>query len=116
MTQRTPWWYSGDESTDQAGPSSSQSSESAADSSPESSGTDWMSLLGGAQRLVDWAAERVMAPHAGHANPAEHPDCLVCKSMLLVGERFLGPFGGERREMPPRHRPPEIVWIPVRDE
>ena len=110
MTQRTPWWYSGDQ------PDDAPSLDDPTDSSRESSGTDWMSLLSGAQRVVDWAAERVMAPHAGHADPAAHPDCLVCRSMLLVGERFLGPFGGERREMPPRHRPPEIVWIPIRDE
>jgi hypothetical protein len=109
---QSPWWYSGD---DQDGAGQSQGGEAADHGMHGLPTMDWLAMLGGAQRVVDWAADKVMAPHAGHENPADHPDCLVCKSMLLVGERFLGPFGGERRQMPPRHQPTEITWIPIRD-
>jgi hypothetical protein len=27
-----------------------------------------------------------MAPHAEHADPAEHPDCMVCRTVTLVGD------------------------------
>jgi hypothetical protein len=36
--------------------------------------------------MVDWATERVMAPHAEHADPREHPDCVLCRTMTVLGD------------------------------
>jgi hypothetical protein len=94
--ERSPWWYSGDdelgdrgESVPPPGPADSVESTSgtADDTDPDASApVDWMGLLSGAARMVDWATTAVMAPHAEHADPADHPQCLVCRTILLVGD------------------------------
>ncbi|MDI1288986.1 MAG: hypothetical protein PSX37_03420, partial [bacterium] len=58
----TPWWYSG----------GGEEPESKPDG-PSLPNLDWSSLASGAQRLVDWATDKVMAPHAEHSDPREHP-------------------------------------------
>lgn len=98
--ERLPWWYSG--SADAVDDDSAAASEEAP------SGLDWGALIGGAQRMIDWATERVMAPHADHVDPADHPDCVVCRTILLVGERR------DDRPKPERHDAPTITWIPIR--
>ena len=75
----TPWWFSGD----------SAAGESASADAPKSSGStdsgmSLGSLIAGAQQLFDWASELVLAPHADHSDPREHPDCLICKGTSLV--------------------------------
>ena len=75
MTDHQPWWVSGGEEAVEPSPE------------PKPDGAlDWGSLATGAQRLVDWATERVMGPHAEHQDPSAHPDCMVCRAMLLIGE------------------------------
>jgi hypothetical protein len=79
---------------------------------------------------VDWAAERVIAPHSDHLDPREHPECVVCRTLVVVGD--LGarvsdatpdltddPTGvapdkgdGEAAQMAD---PMSIAWIPIRD-
>ncbi len=71
---------------------------------------DWAALVTGAQRLVDWAAERVMAPHAEHKHPREHPQCIVCRTILLLGEPGAA---GESTESEAAPEPQQIVWIPI---
>lgn len=96
----TPWWFSGDGADRE--PADNSSSRSAG--TPDS-GMSLGSLIAGAQQLFDWASELVLAPHADHADPSEHPDCLVCKGTALVQ--------GVRSE-PATPRPErEISWIPV---
>ncbi|MGI9135738.1 MAG: hypothetical protein ACR2JS_01605 [Candidatus Nanopelagicales bacterium] len=101
MTDRsTPWWFSGDSSAGDAGEGTSSTTPGRSDS-----GMSLGSLLAGAQQLFDWASELVLAPHADHADPREHPDCLVCKGTALVQ--------GVRSE-PSAPRPArEIAWIPL---
>lgn len=36
--------------------------------------------------MVDWATERVLAPHAEHTDPADHPECMVCRTVTLIGD------------------------------
>ena len=36
--------------------------------------------------LVGWAADRVLAPHAEHDDPREHPSCLLCRAQRFMGE------------------------------
>lgn len=147
MTRRSqPWWYSGDEAPepDVEGPETVDESPyeapdeaadhdtdetaepSADDAGPregqQGSGIEWTALLLGAQRVVDWATERVMAPHAEHDDPAEHPQCVVCRTMVLIGESRTVVTDEEQGAGPaeePSDPVPtvgEIMWIPIRGE
>jgi hypothetical protein len=88
VSEHTPWWYSGgDDDPPVETPSAPEPSgvgDEPAD--PAGGGTDWLGLLTGAQRMVDWATERVMAPHAEHADPRDHPQCVICRTLVLLGE------------------------------
>ncbi len=94
------------------------------------SSMDWTALVAGAARMVDWATERVMAPHAEHVDPAEHPECMVCRTVALIGDPVglmsggSGPRrgrrhrGGRRRVRSTRAGPvrpvrQSIRWIPI---
>jgi hypothetical protein len=144
MSGKTPWWYSGEgddgeivaetpsspeayspQTPDDASPGASAENEESAGGA-----RDWTALVMGAQRIVDWATERVMAPHAEHQDPAEHPDCVVCRTMAVLGDVGLrspapvyedaeaeqdvndvsSPGEGAAR------RPDVIQWIPIRGE
>ena len=106
--RRAPWWYSGDDDerepesataaepepaadSDSAGPDTDDAADGAASS------MDWTALVAGAARMVDWATERVMAPHAEHDDPAEHPDCMVCRTVTLIGDPVGLMASGQRR-------------------
>ena len=132
---RQPWWYSGDDEE----PLSAPEVDAAGESEPAATGggaggLDWTALVVGAQRVVEWATERVMAPHAEHADPADHPDCVVCRTMVVLGEPGPGPaapppdeaadpqsaaqeaadpVGGGAATRP--RGAGEIQWIPIRD-
>ena len=90
MTDRsTPWWYSGDDNPEEpsapdADPQPAPESESHGSSLPGLG--DLTGLLSGAARMVDWATTAVMAPHAEHTDPADHPQCIVCRTVTLVGD------------------------------
>jgi hypothetical protein len=90
--RRAPWWYSGDDDLPVAGQVADTAGvpEPTADPEPSAgegpTAMDWTALVAGAARMVDWATERVIAPHAEHENPAEHPDCMVCRTVALIGD------------------------------
>lgn len=117
MSDRTPWWYSGDENPGD-GPGDGPEGESDSGSS-----VDWGALLSGAARMVDWATSSVMAPHAEHGDPADHPQCVVCRTILLVGDPtglLARPPSGDADGGPlVDHDEPapaaEIRWIPIVD-
>lgn len=127
--ERTPWWYSGDENAPgAAGPSDTGASDTGpTDTGPTDTGQeapgasmDWSALVAGAARMVDWATTTVMAPHAEHADPAVHPQCVVCRTILLVGDpvglvptQGDDPGAGDGRGEEPA--PPAIRWIPIVD-
>ena len=46
-------------------------------------------MLSGAQRMVTWATEAIIAPHAEHSDPTEHPQCLMCRGSLILGDSGL---------------------------
>jgi hypothetical protein len=122
VSQRQPWWYSGEEATaalDDPVPPASEAADSAPDpDGPVDDGgpeprVDVSALAQGAQRLIEWATERVVAPHAEHGEPAEHPDCLMCRAALLLGPAGPGPSGAGA---PERRTPVEpITWFSVLD-
>lgn len=111
--RRAPWWYSGDDEQPEpdavavpdadslpgadALPSADALPDVEAASGAEADGAatpvDWTALVAGAARMVDWATERVMAPHADHTDPAEHPECMVCRTVTLIGDP-VGLMGG----------------------
>jgi hypothetical protein len=67
--------------------------------------------------MVDWAAATVVEPHGEHGDPADHPDCLVCRTLALVQDRT--GMTGPRPDQPiPTEKPSPaepIRWIPVLD-
>ena len=126
---RRPWWYSGDpddgvaDGEDPVGDEAHAGTDAGADHDDDEGaqgavpGVDWTMLVAGAQRLVDWATERVMAPHVEHGDPADHPQCVVCRTLVAVGDP-----SAMRASMPEESdwqgaaEPPAIVWIPIRDD
>ena len=101
--ERKPWWYSG---ADAEQPPTSPPG-------PEAAGVptmDWTALAGGAQRLIDWATDRVLAPHAEHDDPHAHPQCVVCRTMLLLGERA---SPAREDDSPSPATSDDIAWIPI---
>jgi len=107
---RIPWWYSGDGDEQPPTPDDTPPKQGDGFGLP---GVDWTALASGAQRLVDWATERVMAPHAEHTDPSEHPQCVVCRTMLLLGDRPTSSPG--EPEEPPAPTG-DIAWIPILGE
>jgi hypothetical protein len=122
MSPTTPWWYSGDESGPDYGLGRDQErpadEATAGEGEPAGRGTDWSALVLGAQRMVDWATERVMAPHVDHTDPRENPTCVVCRTMVLLGEVPVDASeGGDAGpDGPDNHADRTIHWIPVRDD
>ncbi|MDP1876099.1 MAG: hypothetical protein Q8M17_00870 [Actinomycetota bacterium] len=90
-----PWWYSGDEEPVE----------------PTRDSLDWSALAAGAQRLVEWATERVVAPHAEHDDPREHPDCVMCRALALMADR-----PGTASTTRSATAPDGIAWIPILGE
>jgi hypothetical protein len=96
--RRAPWWYSGDDEPEVAAGIDASAPDEVLDDSvqaedesgePPSAGVpamDWTALIAGAAKMVDWATERVMAPHAEHVDPAAHPECMVCRTVTLIGD------------------------------
>ena len=65
MSAKAPWWFSGD--------------------AQEGRPFDLSGLATGAQFVVDWARESLLTTHQTHIDPADHPQCLMCRAMELFG-------------------------------
>ena len=110
-----PWWYSGD--AELGSPASSRDDAS-------EPGRDWMSLLSGAQRMITWATEQMVAPHAEHDDPREHPQCLLCRGSMLVGDARgfgsksddVGPDWERMAAAPAMYSAEPVAWIPFLDD
>ena len=102
MTQQPPWWYSG--SSNEPPPESSSSPDQPTGGTPSLG-----DLVSMASTVVEWATDRVMAPHADHRDPADHPQCLICRATALLSPAVAPP-----RE--PSHEPARIMWIDIDDE
>lgn len=115
MSDRTPWWFSGDEQVDEHRSDGAETQDTTV-----SSAMDWMALVSGVKRVVDWATESVMAPHAEHEDPSAYPQCVVCRSLVVLGD--VGLLSEAETTPPPADQPAPgseavsaIEWIPVRD-
>lgn len=98
MSTDRPWWFSGDEPEPQAQPAAEpqQPAEPAdgvhADDAPtdhavageDESTPSIAEVIAGVGTLMSWARERVIDPHLSHEDPAEHPDCVICRGMAAV--------------------------------
>jgi len=105
----TPWWFSGGEDSEGSpGPDAS--------SGQPRIGADWGTLLSGAQRVIDWATETVMAPHAEHDIPREHPECVICRGLSLIGEGGPAGFADDATADDGERSHHTIEWIPIREE
>lgn len=88
--ERPPWWLSDDD------PSRSRAEES--------SGTNWMSLLGSLGSLAgEWWAASGAGDHAHHGEPADHPECLVCRAVVTFSTTTT-----QRQVLP------AVRWLPTR--
>lgn len=129
--ERRPWWYSGDDSDGAEGTGAEPEpvdglveetvegpDHGTDDTDGEAApGMDWTLLVAGAQRMVDWATERVMAPHAEHGDPAEHPQCVVCRTLVLVGDSSgMAPTDPDEGVEETGGEPEPIAWIPIRED
>ena len=46
---------------------------------------DFGALAMGASQVVDWARSLIVAPHADHVDPDDHPQCLICQATRIMG-------------------------------
>jgi hypothetical protein len=88
-----PWW-----------------SSTQADSSP----SPLLGLTSGVQAVMDWAREQVLAPHAEHGDPADHPQCLACRGQVVL-DGLLGAADSRRDSdqagQPQRQGAGGVQWI-----
>lgn len=86
-----PWWFSGEDGSD--------------GSQRPAGGVDFGALATGATQVVEWARSLIVAPHADHVDPHDHPQCLICQAT-----RIMGPSAAPGSSPPPaRH----VEWIEV---
>lgn len=90
MSQQ-PWWFSGDETSEGARASGG--------------GVDFGVLAMGASQVVEWARTLIVAPHAEHDDPREHPQCLICQATRIIGT----PADSSSEPSPSRR----VQWIDV---
>ncbi len=118
MTDRPdlPWWYSGDEDPRGDGADDGAAHRESSDGGSRG-GLDLMGVLSGAARMVDWAASAVVEPHAEHRHPAEHPDCMICRTLVLLQDRtgMTAPTSSSPVPADPPGEAEPIRWIPVVD-
>lgn len=112
-TPDEPWWYSGPPSGGAEPPPASDREDH------EPGAIDWMGMLAGAARMVDWARGAVLDPHSDHADPREHPDCMICRTLVVVGDQVGMTPGGDGPSSAPdpteAPQPDPIRWIPLHD-
>jgi len=120
----TPWWYSGAEGDDHdehpiSDPPADDPQAPRAEGSDDASaspGMDWMGMVSGAVRMVDWATSAFLEPHGEHAVPREHPDCLVCRTLALMGDQAGMAPSAESPVPADQPEPAEpIRWLPIRE-
>lgn len=87
-----PWWFS--------------AGEEAKTRTPGASPLDLGALATGATQMVEWARALLVAPHAEHADPREHPQCLLCQAQRFIGE----PASHSAPDQPGRR---VIEWIEI---
>lgn len=101
--QRPPWWLSDEESEPASEPTSEPTREA-----------NWLSLLGSLGAMVaelasdvagDWWANSGIGTHTEHADPTDHPNCVVCKTLTTVSVTLAEP---ETKQLPP------VRWLPLR--
>ncbi len=119
MTDRPdlPWWYSGEGDAHRGAPDDDGATPHQAPDAGSRGGMDWMGMLSGAARMVDWAASAVVEPHGDHRDPAQHPDCMICRTLVLLQDRtgMTAPTSGSPVPADPRAEAQPIRWIPVVD-
>ena len=88
MSTSTPWWYSGPSPRDDAStaPGASARDEDEDRTQPGWGRFDIAGLASGAQQLVELARQTLLAPHASHDEPREHPECMICRATAAFGE------------------------------
>ena len=55
---------------------------------------DPAAIIGGIQHLLGWAGQTIVGPHAGHVDPVDHPECMVCRGVAAIRLLGLDSLGG----------------------
>ncbi len=71
MSAKTPWWFSDGESESRGFDLGAK-------------GFDLGGLASGAQQVLEWARESLITTHQSHVNPADYPNCFMCRAVQLL--------------------------------
>lgn len=93
--ENPPWWLSENPRSEQSEPS--QSSE-------RSAAPGWATLLGSLGSVAgEWWATSGVGDHPNHGEPADHPECIVCRALVTFAAT-----APEPRSLPATR------WLPLR--
>lgn len=96
--ERPPWWLSGDGEPSNEGSSSRDSGAS----------WDMTSMLGMVTSMAgQWWASSGASEHATHGDPVDHPECVICKGLVVLGT-------ATATATPPAQDLAEVRWLPIR--
>lgn len=76
------------------------------------SSLDAQGLVSGVGQALTWARESVVTPHASHTDPAQHPECVICRGMTMVQGAMPAAGPDAAAERGPAMAEP-VRWIPV---
>jgi len=82
MSANSPWWLSEGEPQDRS----------------QSLGFDLGGLAAGAQQVLEWARDSLLTTHQGHVNPADYPQCLMCRAVQLFQQSPQGQVPTEEHD------------------
>ncbi|MDO9486415.1 MAG: hypothetical protein Q7K25_10195 [Actinomycetota bacterium] len=84
MSGQSPWWLSEGESESRG--------------LPGARGFDLGGIASGAQQVLEWARESLITTHQGHVNPADYPQCFMCRAVQLLHPAAGAPVETEEEE------------------
>jgi hypothetical protein len=97
-----PWWLS----SETGGTGEDENAGSKSDTGGAGTSWDVTSMLGMVSSLAgQWWASSGASEHATHEDPANHPDCVVCKGLLVLGSAT---------RTPDLDVLPAVRWLPIR--
>jgi len=107
-----PWWLSRDgdaggpgETSDAADHESNAQDRSAGSTPGSTQGWDLTSMLGMLGSLAgQWWESSGAGAHAGHDDPADHPDCVICMGLTRLSASTA----------PEPVVLPAVRWLPIR--
>ena len=102
--ERPPWWLSENPSPEPREASEPREPSEPRERSDRPAVPGWASLLGSLGSVAgEWWAASGVGEHVNHADPADHPDCIVCRALATFATT-----SSEPRSLPATR------WLPLR--